>query len=306
MTSEWAATECEKIKKQILNNTGQEGEASELQKYAITLLSSLMLGSRLPNDSTLEELAQQILKSGQSREDAWHDFLNLLYSAAMSTSNDSLHQHLVSFVFALANFDPSKHVSGETHAPFNMQEFGWMARDLWNGITLFPAELVFKLTFQGPQRFIHVYESREAAQRAWVNLNRFVAHISVQQRVTPTESFKQWLEDFGLWIISDGLEVENGAGEYGETAAVWLIIAGSDIHGDLVWGGRNGSPSPGIPLRQGELWENRLEEGATQAMRWEFWKERLSEIAGNGELDTSTTETMRLAELAMDMCDRKL
>ncbi|KAE9378701.1 hypothetical protein N431DRAFT_450646 [Stipitochalara longipes BDJ] len=293
MTSDWTTTEYEKIRKQILNNTGQEGEPSAFQEYVISLLSSLMQGSLLPNDSTLEELAQQIFKSGKPRADAWHDFLNLLYSAVMSTSSDSLHQHLVPFVFALANFDESKHVSSsssaETYAPeaegnFNMQEFGWIARDLWNG----------------PQGFTHVYESREAAQRAWVNLNRFMAHMSVQQRLTPVESFEHWLEDFGLWTISDGLEARDGALEYGEPASVWLVIAGSDIHGDSAWGSRNGNPLPGIPLRQGEIWENRLEEGATQAMRWEFWKERLGEIARNGELDALISETMKLAALAMD------
>ena len=53
-----------------------------------------------------------------------------------------------------------------------------------------------------------MYETPEAAVQAWVNLNRFVAHLSVQQRLTPVEPFQdgEWLEDFGMWTITLGLE----------------------------------------------------------------------------------------------------
>jgi hypothetical protein len=144
-----------------------------------------------------------------------------------------------------------------------------------------------------------VYGTQEAAQRVWVNLNRFMAHLSCQQRRTPVETFEAWLEDFGLWTITDGLEIRRGAREYGEPAAVWLIIAGEHICNDPTWGKRDGYPGPGMPLRNGPLWTNRLEAGATPEMRWGFWAVRLLEIASDESLDISTRETAQQAVRAM-------
>jgi len=66
-------------------------------------------------------------------------------------------------------------------------------------------------------------------------MNRFMAHISRQQRLTPVQPLPERIEDFGLWTIADDLETADTR-DYGEAAAVWLLIAGDDIHGDLRWG----------------------------------------------------------------------
>jgi hypothetical protein len=157
-----------------------------------------------------------------------------------------------------------------------------------------------KLTkFKGPKGFADLYGNAETGQRLWVNLNRFMAHLSCQQRRTPVEPLHEWVEDFGLWNITDGLEDKAGSQENGEAAALWLIIAGPDIYNDRAWGKRDGNTSPGIHLRQGRLWSSRLEDGATQEMRWAFWKERLLELASDEYLDVSTRETAKQAEQAM-------
>ena len=143
------------------------------------------------------------------------------------------------------------------------------------------------------------YGTQEAAQRAWVNLNRFAAHLSCQQRRTPVEKFQKWLEDFGLWTITDGLEYRKGARDYGEPAAVWLIIAGSDICNDPTWGKRDGNVASEMPLREGPLWSNRLAAGATPEMRWGFWAVRLLEIASDESLEVSTREAAQQAVRVM-------
>ncbi|KAF8861063.1 hypothetical protein BDZ45DRAFT_800279 [Acephala macrosclerotiorum] len=118
-------------------------------------------------------------------------------------------------------------------------------------------------------------------------------------RLTPVEPLDDWLEDFALWTISDGLEFRKGGREYGEAAAVWLIIAGSNIWCDPAWGKRDGNPGPGILMREGGIWNYRLGIGATQDMRWAFWRERLLEISSDESLDESTRETALQAERAM-------
>lgn len=126
-----------------------------------------------------------------------------------------------------------------------------------------------------------------------------MAHLSRQQRRTPIEPLDAWLEDFGLWNIASGLEEETTYREYAEAAAVWLIIAGSDIYSDPAWGKRDGNPSPGIPIRDGTIWSTRLAAGETQEMRWKFWKERLLRIDSDESLYVSTREAARQAERAM-------
>lgn len=132
-----------------------------------------------------------------------------------------------------------------------------------------------------------------------------MAHLSRQQRRTPVESLHKWPEDFGLWNIVEGLEqkVRVGSRDYqdcAEVAAVWLIIAGPDIYQDSAWGRRDGNESPGIPLRQGTLWNRQLAAGATQEMRWDFWKKRLLEVASDQALvNHSVRETAQQAERVM-------
>ena len=126
-----------------------------------------------------------------------------------------------------------------------------------------------------------------------------MAHLSHQQRLTPIEPLKDRVEDFGLWNIADGLEDEGGSKENRESAAVWLTIAGKDVHSDLMWGKRDGNPSEGIPVCEGELWATKLAAGSTQGERWGFWKEQLVKISGDASLDTSTREAAKETEKAM-------
>jgi hypothetical protein len=134
-----------------------------------------------------------------------------------------------------------------------------------------------------------MYETPEAAILAWVNLNRFAAHLSVQQRLTPVEPLQDWLEDFGLWTITLGLEFRRHT-DYMKAAWVWLEIAGHDIKNDLKWGRRDGERVDGLPLREGPLWRKRWEEGATVEMRWDFWIERIGEISSDAKVDALIRE----------------
>jgi hypothetical protein len=153
----------------------------------------------------------------------------------------------------------------------------------------------------GPNNFVPIYGSKEAAQHAWVNLNRFFAHISHQQRLTPIPQLKDWIEDYGLWNISDGLEVADleAIRENGESAAVWLEIAGRDIYKDGKWGKRDGKPEEGIPKRGNELWDAYLKEGGVYEGRWDFWRQRLLEIAGEEGLDRQIREATEKAARVM-------
>jgi hypothetical protein len=134
MSQDWADFERESIKR-----IGQPGQPTAFQEYGIQFLTGLMQGSPAQGKIDTDELAHQILQSGQSLADTWWDFLNLFFSAASSTSNDSSHERLVSLVFALANHvsrkttaDPSK--DREVDSLFkNLTQFGMVAREHWNG-----------------------------------------------------------------------------------------------------------------------------------------------------------------------------
>jgi hypothetical protein len=139
MSSAWAAKEREQIQTNVLNNTGATGQSPQYQEFCISLLDELIQGSLIQN-STVNDIVNQILKSGQSPEDAWYHFFNLVFSAAMSTSSDTSHEHLVGLMFALANQSTSRsttifgHDGGETSGlEGGLTSFGWTARDLWNG-----------------------------------------------------------------------------------------------------------------------------------------------------------------------------
>jgi hypothetical protein len=172
-------------------------------------------------------------------------------------------------------------------------------------VTILYAQMTKKklanISFSGPNNFVPIYGSKEAAQHAWVNLNRFFAHISHQQRLTPIPQLKDWIEDYGLWNISDGLEVADleAIKENGESAAVWLEIAGRDIYKDEKWGKRDGRPEEGIPKRGNELWDKYLEEGGVYEKRWDFWRQRLLEIAGEEGLEKQIREAAEKAARVM-------
>ncbi|KAI1378540.1 hypothetical protein F4677DRAFT_370747 [Hypoxylon crocopeplum] len=291
MTSDWAARERARIAGR--DSTDQHTRQFSIGEYGIRLLTELMEGSIEVNNTLVDELSDRMVQSGSPLKDSWNDFLLLIFSAAMSTSSDRSHHHLVDLVFALAHrherpatVDATDNMTGTSEVASlfsSLTGFGWIARDYWNG----------------PGTFLHAYGTPDAAQRASVNLNRFMAHLSCQQRKTPVEPLREWVEDFGLWTITDGLEEPAGIREHAEEATAWLIIAGIDIYNDPTWGRRDGKRRTGIPLRQGRLWSARQAEGSTQEMRWDFWKDRLLEIAGDLSKDESVRNVAREAEQVM-------
>jgi hypothetical protein len=313
MSSDWATSERELIKKAMLNNTGKPGPPSPFQEYSISLLTQVTQSS-LPRNVT-EEIAHKILTSPQAPEVEWDAFCSLIFGAAMFTSEASVHERLVALVFMLANHRASNTGNPDRDGPdvssekeetiakllSNLHAFDWIARDLWNGISPLPKPAQ-QLTnpFQGPQiLYPHPYPTPEAAQLAWANLNRFTAHLSVQQRLSPVEPLQNWLEDFGLWTITEGLEYRRHP-EYVEAACVWFPIAGPDIKNDLKWGRRDeGLEVHRNPLYRGPLWKNKLEQGAGPETRWDFWKERLGEIVRDEKFDALTRERAGDAERAI-------
>ena len=137
MSSDWATKEREMLERDVLNNTGNPEFTSQFQEFTISLLTKVMQGSALQN--VTEDIAHQILISQRSPEDEWYTFCNLIFGAAMSTFENSVHKRLGELVFALAN-----HQATDTESPSEKEEkiakffstlhgFGWIARDLWNG-----------------------------------------------------------------------------------------------------------------------------------------------------------------------------
>jgi len=137
MSSDWATKEREMLERDVLNNTGNPEFTSQFQEFTISLLTKVMQGSALQN--VTEDIAHQILISQRSPEDEWYTFCNLIFGAAMSTFENSVHKRLGELVFALAN-----HQATDTENPSEKEEkiakffstlhgFGWIARDLWNG-----------------------------------------------------------------------------------------------------------------------------------------------------------------------------
>jgi hypothetical protein len=144
MSSDWATKQREMVERDILSNTGNPEFACRFQEYTISLLSKVMQGSALQN--VTEDIAHQILISPRSPDDEWDTLCNLIFGAAMSTFENSVHKRLGELVFALAN-----HKATDTENPSEKKEkiakffstlhgFGWIARDLWNG-TFPPAPL---------------------------------------------------------------------------------------------------------------------------------------------------------------------
>jgi hypothetical protein len=150
MSSDWATSERELIKKVILNNTGQPGSPSPFQEYSISLLTQVTQGS-LPRNVT-KEIAHQMLTSPQSPEVEWDAFCSLIFGAAMFTSEASVHEMLVALVFALANHGAPNTGNPDHDGPdassekeetiakllSNLHAFDWIARDLWNGTSPLP------------------------------------------------------------------------------------------------------------------------------------------------------------------------
>jgi hypothetical protein len=134
---DWATKERELLERDVLNNIGNPEFTCQFQEYTISLLTKVMQGSVLQN--VTEDIAHQILISQRSPEDEWYTFCNLIFGAAMSTFENSVHKRLGELVFALAN-----HKATDTGNPSEKEEkiakffstlygFGWIARDLWNG-----------------------------------------------------------------------------------------------------------------------------------------------------------------------------
>ena len=126
-------------------------QLASLQEFNISLLSELMQGNRNISSSVTEEIAHHILASGESPGDAWYEFHNSIFSAAMWTSSDSEYGKLVELVLALANrhrdvlqtqsmagssHDGAGDLSSEVEVSrliSSLHGFSWTARDLWNG-----------------------------------------------------------------------------------------------------------------------------------------------------------------------------
>jgi len=123
-----------------------------------------------------------------------------------------------------------------------------------------------------------------------------MTQVSHQQCLTPVEPLREWVEEFGHWTISDGLENPGLASsrQYAAAAAAWLLVAGSDIHSDATWG------RGGIVVHNGKLWQKKLAAGRRQETRWGFWKERLLEISGDDSYDEATREAVKQAEQSMN------
>ena len=248
-------------------------------------------------------------RTGSPAGDAWYEFISFVYMTAMSTAEDKIHQGLSHLLVALAQTAPNSAGSTTTEtdddpskvtevaALFrNLEGFGCAAREYWNG-----------------PKTLHVPQPQ--ADAMYTNLNRFIAHLSNHHRQTsvPVAALRSWLEDFGLWTITDGLEYRSATqlSQFSEPAAAWLIVAGQEIFRDKTWGGRDGVIEEGRGLvREGPLWSNELEkseeaeagagtDGCEEDVRWAFWKKRLGEIALDGRLCASVRDAAGVAGEAM-------
>lgn len=142
---DWANWDRELMKR----NTLPAGRSTPFTEYGREFLTSLMQGTSSKDEINTDEIAhnmlESVLESGQSLDDAWYGFLDSIFSAAEWTSDDSTHERLVALVFALANHagtpktaspnqDGSEASRVRVNGMFNnLEGFGWMARDLWNG-----------------------------------------------------------------------------------------------------------------------------------------------------------------------------
>lgn len=141
MSSDWANSERESIRKTSAHNTGQMSQPSDLEEYGIQLISKIIDGSQDINDEIVREISDQIVKSGQPLNDAWEEFYPLIFSAAMSTSDDQSQKNLASLVLAIAHYKDRQPSTSEDETDTskigdlfsNLTGFGWMARDYWNG-----------------------------------------------------------------------------------------------------------------------------------------------------------------------------
>jgi hypothetical protein len=129
MASDWATFERSSLKTAL-----PAGQPTKFQEYGISLLSNLLQSAAEVNTS---EIAESILESGQRFEDAWWDFKNLMFSAAMSTSDNAAHERLVGLLFALASHKGAGDAGAERKEVDRLlgglYGFGWAARDMWNG-----------------------------------------------------------------------------------------------------------------------------------------------------------------------------
>ncbi|KAK0652375.1 hypothetical protein B0T16DRAFT_454747 [Cercophora newfieldiana] len=273
MLSEWATHQRARIVQNNLHNTGQPTPPTSYEEFSIDTLSTLST-SDAPTLTTA--ITSWLTSTGpEAAPDVWYAFHSALLSLAQFTSSPAIHQKLASLTVSLAQTTTS--APGTTELLTTLHGFGWAVRDLWNG----PKALA------------------DDSLRSWVNLNRFMAYLSLQNRATPVEALSGWVEDFGMWTIADGLEERNGVRDHhAEAAACWLEVAGGEIWKDARWGGRDQNG------REGELWTRKsAEEALGYEERWAFWRERLERIAKDEAVEEGVREAARRAGEVMAGCE---
>ncbi|CAJ2509150.1 Uu.00g141760.m01.CDS01 [Anthostomella pinea] len=280
MSSDWETKARDYIREQALTirehlGIAKSTDASPFQEFIIPLLGGLMDGSADVGPTTSHEVISRMTASQQEDADEWAEFLWMFFLAIEHTSADEAHSRLAALLRAVAQPPPIDSLPGPEAKKIaliprlsSLETFGIISRDCWNG----------------PSRHT---QPPAAALAAWVNLNRFYAHLSRQQRREPLDSLKDWVEVFGKYTISCGLEREsdNDVRDYAWPAAVWLEIAGSDIYNDPHWGGR----------------DNTLPEGAPRDLRWDVWAQRLQEIAASDRFDAQQPQLKEVAGRVADM-----
>ncbi|KAK5656014.1 hypothetical protein OQA88_5152 [Cercophora sp. LCS_1] len=276
MHSDWVAKQRTLVAKINQHNTGNPTPPTPSEDLIITTLSAVDT-SNIPTISN--QIIDYLISAGPPVADAWYFCHSLLLSLAQSTSSTTTHQNLTTLLFTLAtSTTPNPEITTTINTLYG---FGWSVRDLWNG----------------PKALSSYRESPALARAEWTNLNRFMAHVSVQNRETPVEPLKGWVEDFGMWTIVDGLESKGGWEDYVEAAAGWLEIAGRDIYQDGKWGGRDGVATHLV--REGELWAEKVQEGAGYAERWAFWRARLTGFARDENVEEGVREVCKRVEGVM-------
>jgi len=290
---------------------------SDFHNYVIDVLEKLLLQDVDPTHQA-KAIATQFCRQ-QEPEDAWNDFLNSFVSAAMEPSGEEPSRRLALLLVALAKQPDARNLSGGVVTVdgilgrprkipsgeiidfggvrlfSGLPDFALQMREVWNGKWSNPGFFLaeFADSFPGPRAMSHSrWDSPQAARLAWTNINAFLAQLSRVQRDSPGELSARWIEDFGLWTITNGLEDANGIEDRARAAARWLLILGDIIYSESTWGGRERctkGPGPG-PLREGPLWRAELAGGASQSERWSFWKQRLGEIAQADIVDRGTRD----------------
>ncbi|KAK0742687.1 hypothetical protein B0T18DRAFT_447601 [Schizothecium vesticola] len=173
MLSEWVTHQRARIVQTNLHNIGEPTPPTSYQDFSIATLSTISTAD-IPTLTTA--IASWLTSTGPQAPDAWYTFHSLLLSLAQSTSSPAIHQELASLTVSLAQ--TTTPVPEVTRLLTALDGFGWAVRDLWNGPKALLADEAFP----------------DEARRAWVNLNRFMACLSVQDRRTPAEALIETID----------------------------------------------------------------------------------------------------------------